>query len=53
MDNKNETDKKDTHKVCNMRETDETMKPNLCCCYVVDAYGDYQDPCFHPADECC
>ena len=50
---RDETDQNDSYKSCSMRETDETGKPNLCCCYVADTYGDYQDPCFYPADECC
>ena len=53
MENNIETDKKDSHKVCSMKETDETGNPTLCCCYLVDDNDDYQDLCFHPADECC
>ncbi len=51
MDDHTEIDKNKSHKLCNMRETDETGIPNLCCCYIVDADGKYQDPCYHPTCE--
>ena len=53
MENNIETDKKNSHKVSSMKETDEKGDPNLCCCYIVNEYGNYKDPCFYPADECC
>ena len=39
---------------CKMRETDhQEGHINLCCCYIMDADGKFQDPCYHPADTCC
>jgi len=36
-----------------MRESDRHGQVNLCCCYIMDADGKVQDPCYHPADKCC
>jgi hypothetical protein len=53
MDDDTEIDKNKSHKLCSMRETDETGIPNLCFCYIIDADGKYQDSCYHPVHECC
>lgn len=38
---------------CPMNETDSRGDTNLCCCYMIDENGEYEDPCYYPADECC
>jgi hypothetical protein len=38
---------------CTMIETDSEGRSNLCCCYIIDEAGRYDDPCYHPVDECC
>ena len=46
-------DEKEQTSECSMDETDAQGHPNLCCCYVVDDNGEYEDPCFQPVDDCC
>jgi len=53
MDQNTKTDKDESKKTCRMSETDESGRPNLCCCYIVKDDGSYEDPCYHPADSCC
>jgi hypothetical protein len=38
---------------CIMNEKDNKGNTNICCCYVIDSVGRYEDPCFYPADKCC
>lgn len=38
---------------CSMNETDAQGHSNLCCCYVIDEDGEYEDPCFQPVEDCC
>lgn len=38
---------------CSMKELDSEGKTNLCCCYIIDEKGAYDDPCFQPVSECC
>ncbi|MFZ0242982.1 MAG: hypothetical protein WAL90_15165 [Desulfobacterales bacterium] len=47
MDTKNEPVSE-----CSMNETDAQGHFNLCCCYVIDEEGEYEDPCFQPVEEC-
>jgi len=47
------TDTKDDNGACRMLETDSEGNTNLCCCYTVDANGNYEDPCIVPVKECC
>jgi len=46
----------DTHPdidACRMHEMDSEGNTNLCCCYITDATGNYEDPCYIPVKECC
>lgn len=43
----------DDERSCSMCESDDEGHPNLCCCYIIDADDNIDDPCFHPAQECC
>jgi hypothetical protein len=38
---------------CSVCEEDAGGDPNLCCCYATDEGGALEDPCWHPAEECC
>jgi hypothetical protein len=38
---------------CRMGESDAEGNTNLCCCYIMDDNGNYLDPCYQPAEECC
>ena len=38
---------------CSMQTTDEQGNTNLCCCYVMDPDGNYDDPCYAPVEDCC
>jgi hypothetical protein len=49
MDNENEH----TSDECSMNETDAQGHANLCCCYVINEDGEYEDPCFQPVEDCC
>ncbi len=47
------SDEKEKHDECRMDQTDSEGNTNLCCCYIVDPDGQYEDPCFMPVDDCC
>ena len=53
MDPNTKTESDELQKVCRMSQTDETGKTNLCCCYILQDDGNYEDPCYQPADSCC
>jgi len=36
-----------------MDAIDANGDTNLCCCYEIDANGNYHDLCYTPADACC
>ena len=38
---------------CKMAQTGSGGNMNLCCCYILDPDGDYEDPCYLPVDDCC
>ena len=44
---------KSVKKECLMTEKDQRGNSNLCCCYVMDDQGQYEDPCYMPVDACC
>lgn len=46
-------DKTTAQKTCLMGDKDDQGRANLCCCYIMDADGTLQDPCYHPMDSCC
>ena len=46
-------EKKYTSDECSMNQTYAQDSANLCCCYVIDEDGGYEDPCFQPVDDCC
>jgi|GEM_PF-3297876 len=47
-------DKKKIDKhTCTFQTVSRQGQTNLCCCYVMDSQGNYQDPCFTPVDACC
>ncbi len=35
------------------REREDQKDADLCCCYLMNEDGTYEDPCNTPADECC
>ncbi len=35
------------------REREDQQDADLCCCYLMNEDGTYEDPCHMPADECC
>lgn len=53
MDDDTEIAKNKSHKLCGMRETDQTEVPNKYCYDIVDTDGKFQDPCCHTVRECC
>ena len=38
---------------CKMSQSDSQGHTNLCCCYIVDNDGRYENPCYVPVDGCC
>lgn len=38
---------------CKMTPTDSEGNANLCCCFIIDQEGRYQDPCPIPVNQCC
>jgi hypothetical protein len=50
MEKKQEKDKKDK---CIMHHAGSKGDPNLCCCYIIDSDGRFEDPCYHPVADCC
>ena len=48
-----EIEKKENEDACMMHERDSQEDPKLCCCYIVDSYGTYVDPCYRPVSGCC
>jgi hypothetical protein len=49
MDN----EKKQASDECSMNQTDAQGHSDLCCCYIIDEDGEYDDPCFQPVDDGC
>lgn len=41
------------HAECKMTQTDPEGNTNLCCCYLIDQDGQYEDPCYLPVEDCC
>jgi hypothetical protein len=48
-----EQEKKDKKEACIMHHADAAGDPNLCCCYIIDSEGRFEDPCYHPVSGCC
>jgi hypothetical protein len=46
-------DDKEKHDECKMTQTDSEGNINLCCCYILDQDGQYEDPCYLSVDDCC
>ena len=46
-------DDKENHDECKMTQTDSEGNTNLCCCYILDQDGQYEDPCYLSVDDCC
>jgi hypothetical protein len=46
-------DEKEKHDECRIAQTDAEGNTNLCCCYILDRDGRYEDPCYLPVDDCC
>ncbi len=38
---------------CKMPQADSEDRANLCCCYIVNKEGQYEDPCYLPVGDCC
>lgn len=38
---------------CLLLEEGERNAPDLCCCYVIDAKGEYDTPCYLPFEQRC
>ncbi len=53
METEDKSTKKKEEDSCAMNEMDNDGNTNICCCYVVDPDGRYEDPCYFPADKCC
>ena len=41
------------HDECKVPQTDFEGNTNLCCCYLLDQDGQYEDPCYLPVEDCC
>jgi len=50
MNNHDEKENKDDY---HMYPFDDEGLTNLCCCYIIDHDGRYEDPCYMPVDDCC
>jgi hypothetical protein len=48
-----EKEEKVKKEACIMHHTGSEGDPNLCCCYIMDSDGRYEDPCYRPAADCC
>ena len=46
-------DEKEKQGECTMSQSDPEGKVNLCCCYIIDTDGQYEDPCYLPVSDCC
>ncbi|MGA8180828.1 MAG: hypothetical protein WB792_12275 [Desulfobacterales bacterium] len=44
-----EKDKKDE---CVMHRAGSKGDPNLCCCFIIDSDGRFEDPCYHAVADC-
>lgn len=44
------SDEKEKHDECRIAQTDAEGNTNLCCCYIIDWDGRYEDPCYLPAE---
>ena len=53
MGNYKMNDDKEKRDECKMPQTDTEGNTNLCCCYVIDDDGRYDDPCYLPVTDCC
>lgn len=40
-------------KSCPLFEEEARKAPDLCCCYVIDARGEYETPCYPPFEQRC
>jgi hypothetical protein len=48
-----EMEKQDQRDECMMHNWDSQGDPNLCCCYIVDSDGRFEDACYRPVSGCC
>ena len=46
-------DQEEKESTCSMNASDTRGDTNLCCCYVTEEDGSYDDPCYQSADDCC
>jgi hypothetical protein len=48
-----QNEKKDKKETCIIHHTALKGDLNLCCCYIIDADGRYENPCYRPVADCC
>jgi hypothetical protein len=53
MENEEKSTEKKEKDACAMDVKDSRGNTNMCCCYVMNPDGTYEDPCVYPAGSCC